>query len=142
MNNMQIFFELDQSEEIDPIDPLGKLMLTDGKTVLFIENTYLDSWFTIFIDALKALNLQNKLTVEIEEEPELITFEKLAKGFKINYLNKELFCENIDTFSQVLTKSAQQFLDQLCAVNNNVLNFPNLIKINNFINEKPLIHFF
>ncbi len=110
---MNISFKLDRDEEIDPNDPLGDIRITDNHTLLSVESTYLDSWFDVLIDGYKSLKNHKKVTLEIWEEPEVITFEPVLRGFKISYEKKELFFSDLNEFYQSLLTSTQDFLSQL-----------------------------
>ena len=135
---MKISFTLDQDEGIDPNDPLGDIVIRDAKTLLSVESTYLDSWFDVLIDGYKGLKNQKKVTLEIVEEPEVITFEPVLKGFKISYGKEELFFNSLNEFYQSLLTSAQDFLSQLESEGANLSNLPILIKINHFIEQSTI----
>lgn len=134
---MKISFTLDQDEGIDPNDPIGDILLTDGNIVLSVESTYLDSWFDVLIDGYKSLQNKNKVTLEIVEEPEVITFEPVLEGFKISYGKQELFFSSLNEFYQSLLTSAKELLFQLHPDQENLTNFPLLTKIRHFIEESP-----
>ena len=132
---MEISFTLDQDESIDPKDPLGDIVIRDGTALLSVESTYLDSWFDVLIDGYKGLENQKKVTLEIVEEPELITFEPMLKGFKISYGKEELFLNSLNEFYQSLLISAQDFLSQLELEDVNLSDLPIIIKIHHFIEQ-------
>jgi hypothetical protein len=132
---MKISFTLDRDEEIDPNDPIGDILITNNRTRLAVESTYLDSWFDVLIDGYKSLQNQNKITLEIVEEPDVITFETVLKGFKVSYGKQELFFSDLNEFYQSLLTSAKELLFQLDQAQENLSNFPLLIKIRNFIEQ-------
>lgn len=135
---MNISFTIDQEAGIDPHEPLGNITISDGNSRLSIESTYLDSWFDVLIDGLNGLKTQNKLTLEILEEPEVITFENLLSHFKITYRKQELFFSNLKEFHQALLISTKEFLSQLQPNVKNLGNFPILNKINHFLEESTI----
>lgn len=135
---MEISFTLDRDEGIDPNDPLGNIVIRDAKTLLSVESTYLDSWFDVLIDGYKGLKNQKKLTLEIVEEPEVITFEPIFKGFKISYGKEELFFNSLNEFYQSLLTSAQDFLSQLELEGVNLAELPIIIKIHHFIEQSTI----
>lgn len=132
---MKILFKLDQEEGIDPIDPVGDIIITNAQTKLSVESTYLDSWFEVLIDGYQSLQNQNKVTLEIVEEPNLITFEPVLEGFKISYGKQELFFKNLNEFYQSLLTSAQQLRFQLEQDQEKITNLPILSKITNFVQQ-------
>ncbi len=132
---MKISFKLDRDEGIDPNDPLGNIRIRDDQTLLSVESTYLDSWFDVLIDGYKSLKNHKKVTLEIWEEPEVITFEPVLRGFKISYEKKELFFSDLNEFYQSLLTSTQDFLSQLEQEGGNLSELPIFIKIHQFIEQ-------
>ena len=135
---MKILFTLDQEQEIDPNDPLGNLIITNSQTTLSVESTYLDSWFDVLIDGFQGLQNNNKITLEIVEEPESITFAPVLEGFKISYGKQALFFSNLNVFHQSLLASAKDFLSQLKQERENISNLPLLSKINHFVQQSTI----
>ena len=132
---MKILFTLDQDEGIDPNDPIGDIVITNAQTRLSVESTYLDSWFDVLIDGYKSLQNQNTITLEIVEEPDVITFETVLNGFKVSYGKQKLFFSDLNEFYQSLLTSAKELLFQLDQAQESLSNFPLLIKIHNFIEQ-------
>jgi len=131
---MKISFKLDQDEGIDPTDPLGDIRIGE----LLVESTYLDSWFDVLIDGYKSLKNRETVTLEIWEEPEVITFEPFAMEFKISYGTKELFLSDLDEFYQSLYAAAKDFLSQLEQEGENLSELPILLKIRDFITKSTI----
>jgi hypothetical protein len=77
----------------------------------------------------------NKITLEIVEEPDVITFETVLNGFKVSYGKQKLFFSDLNEFYQSLLTSAKELLFQLDQSQENLSNFPLLIKIYNFIEQ-------
>jgi len=135
---MQILFTLDPEDGIDPNDPLGDITLSDNQTTLSVESTYLDSWFDSLIKGFKSLQTNQKITLDLIEEPETLTFEPILDGFKISYGKQTLLFNTLNEFYQPLLLSAQQFLSQLDQNNNKTTTLPNLINIRHFIKQTIL----
>ena len=135
---MQILFTLDPEDGIDPNDPLGDITLSDNQTTLSVESTYLDSWFDSLIKGFKSLQTNQKITLDLIEEPETLTFEPILDGFKISYGKQTLLFNTLNEFYQPLLLSAQQFLSQLDQNNNKTTTVPNLINIRHFIEQSIL----
>lgn len=120
---MQIAVELDRTEEeIDTIDPIGDITLTDGKTTILEESTYLDSWFEALIAGLKSVQQGKNAKVEILEEPEPLVFEALQKGMRLSYHNQAIALVNVAEFSSALKLAANDFLEKLSYMNPNNRN--------------------
>ncbi|MEA5620925.1 hypothetical protein VB711_24250 [Cronbergia sp. UHCC 0137] len=134
---MNISFTLDQQEVIDSNDPVGNMTITDGKTILTVESTYLDSWFDVLIDGLQGLNKKDKLTLEIVEEPEMIIFENTLPGLKITYGKEELFFKK-NYFYQELLNSVREFLFQLNQNEKDLTSLPIVRKLRNFIEQSSI----
>ena len=135
---MKILFTLDRDEGIDPNNPLGDIRIGDDQTLLSVKSTYLDSWFDVLIDGYKSLKNQKKVTLEIIEEPELITFEPVLRGFKIRYGKIELFFNDLNEFYQSLLTSTQDFLSQLEQEKENLSELPIFMKIYHFIAQATI----
>ena len=135
---MKILFELDRDEVIEPNDPLGDIRIGDGQNLLSVKSTYLDSWFDVLIDGYKSLKNHKKITLEIIEEPEVITFEPVLRGFKISYGKKELFFSDLNEFYQSLLTSTEDFQSQLEQEGENLSELPIFIKISHFIEQSTI----
>ena len=135
---MQILFTLDPEDGIDPNDPLGDITLSDNQTTLSVESTYLDSWFDSLIKGFKSLQTNQKIILDLIEEPETLTFEPILDCFKISYGKQTLLFNTLNEFYQPLLLSAQQFLSQLDQNNNKTTTLPNLINIRHFIEQSIL----
>lgn len=109
---MQIAITIDVSENIDPIDPIGDITITDGTTNITEKSTYLDSWFDALITGLKAVKQGKNITFEIVEEPEPIVFEPWEKGMRISYGDRSISISQISEFTTALKIAANQFLNK------------------------------
>ncbi|MFB2836887.1 hypothetical protein [Floridanema evergladense] len=132
---MKIVVNLDESETIDPIDPIGDIMLTDDTTTIQEKSTYLDSWFDALITGLKTVTQGKNIAVEIVEEPELIVFEPWGEGMRISYGDRTLSISQISEFTEALKLIAEEFLEMCDRPvefdSNNLLNV-----IRNFVNNE------
>ena len=110
---MQIAINLDESEKIDPIDPIGDITIINNTTTITEKSTYLDSWFDALITGLKAVKQGKDITVEIVEEPEPIVFEPWEEGMRISYRDKYISISQISEFTTALKIAANDFLNKL-----------------------------
>ena len=113
---------------------MGDIIISNAHSKLSDKSTYLDSWFDVLIDGYQALKSNKKLTLEILEEPNPITFEPILNGFKITYGKQKLSFNSLKEFDQSLLTSAQDFLRQL--EQDNLSNFFLLNKIANFTDNQ------
>jgi len=110
---MQIAITFDESEKIDPIDPIGDITITDDTTTITEKSTYLDSWFDALITGLKAVKQGKNIAVEIVEEPERIVFQPWEEGMRISYRDKYISISQISEFTTALKIAANDFLNKL-----------------------------
>jgi hypothetical protein len=100
-------------EAIDPIDPLGNIIITDGKKTIQEEDTYIDSWIDALITGLKNLQEGKNAAVDLVEEPEPILFESQQSGVRISYGDRSVFSRDLAEFSDALKQVAREFLDKI-----------------------------
>jgi hypothetical protein len=110
---MQITVTLDESEKIDPIDPIGDILITDDQTTIGERLTYLDSWFDALITGLKTVEKGESIAVEIAEEPEKLVFEPWQEGMRISYRGQSISVAKISEFTTDLKLAANEFLNKL-----------------------------
>jgi len=109
---MKIVVNLDESETIDPIDPIGDITITDELTIITEKSTYLDSWFDALITGLETVKQGKNIAVEIVEEPEPIVFESWGEGMRISYGNCTLSISQVSEFTEALKLTAKEFLNK------------------------------
>jgi hypothetical protein len=135
---MKIYFTLYEDGGIDPIDPVGDIILTDGQTEIQVKATYLDSWFEVLIDGLEGCQEGKKLQLEIPEEPDLLAIKPFNSGIKLSYGNKEIIGENFADFKKEIIRNAQEFLIDLNLKNIGNIQNPVLRKIQEFVKKERL----
>ncbi|WP_190468327.1 MULTISPECIES: hypothetical protein [Oscillatoriales] len=110
---MQIAINIDESEKIDPIDPIGDITITNDTTTITEKSTYLDSWFDALITGVKAVKQGKNIAVEIVEEPEPILFEPWEEGMRIYYRKQSISISHVSEFTTALKLAANNFLNKL-----------------------------
>lgn len=135
---MNISFILDRDEKIDPNNALGDIILSNNQSEIQVKSTYLDSWFDVLIDGYHSLEKQNNITLEIAEEPELITCSSVQNGYKISYGNQLIVFEDLADFYQSLLNSTENFIKEFEQENIFISDFPLFIKIKDF-SQQPII---
>jgi hypothetical protein len=103
-------------EECGPggMDPLGKLVISDGRSRIVIEPTYLDSWLASFIEALNRLRTTNHVNVEISEELKPVRIDVTADGhLAISYKDQQTVADGPKEFELALREAVNSFLDVL-----------------------------
>lgn len=131
---INIKWTLDEEEGIDPIDPLGDITLTDGRTSFSVESTYLDSWFSALITGINAVKSGHMATVEVAEEPDILIFEPWESGMILFYQNSSLRVNKIEEFMEIFRHAVQKFL---CQVDNCERN-PLLNLIRDFLEAEKI----
>jgi hypothetical protein len=102
-------------EELGPggMDPLGRFVISDEKSTISIDTTYLDSWFSALIDALQRLRTRNHVTVETEE-PNTLEIEKAPDGgITFSYQGQSVAAKNTREAELALRAAVSPFLDAL-----------------------------
>jgi len=107
---MKIEWKLDEEGGIDPIDPVGDIVISDGDRTIQEESTYLDSWFDALITGAKNITSVNSLVIDIAEEPHDLRLKRVSPGLQIYYKEKTIWVNELDEFSKALKQSATSFI--------------------------------
>jgi len=103
-------------EDFEPggMDPLGKLVISDGESRIVVEPTYLDSWLASFIGALSRPRTTDHVSVEISEEPKPIQIDVTEDGhLAISYKDQKTFAKGPKEIEVALRAAVHSFLDVL-----------------------------
>jgi len=131
---MNISFILDREEAINPSEALGDIIITNNQSKIAVNSTYLDSWFAVLINGYESLAKNQQITLEIIEEPDLITFSCTQENeFKISYGKQEVLFNNLEEFYQSLIISLREFIKQFAQENIKIHDYPLFTKINSFL---------
>lgn len=96
------------------IDPLGKLVISDGQSEILIAPTFFDSWLAALIDALERLRSSDHANVEVSEEAEPILVEVSTDGHLVfSHKDRKVIAEGPKEFENALFQAAKSFLDEL-----------------------------
>ena len=101
-------------EDFEPggMDPLGKLVISDGQSRIVVESTYLDSWLGSFIAALPRLSRTARASVEIAEEPRPIQIDATEDGrLAISYKDQKILAKGPTEIELALRAAVNSFLD-------------------------------
>ncbi|MEQ8974834.1 MAG: hypothetical protein RIE73_31175 [Coleofasciculus sp. C1-SOL-03] len=107
---MKIEWKLDEEGGIDPIDPVGDIVISDGDRTIQEESTYLDSWFDALITGAKNITSVNSLVIDIAEEPHALRLTQVLQGLQISYKDKTIWVAELDEFIKTLKQSATSFI--------------------------------
>lgn len=107
---MKIEWKLDEEGGIDPIDPVGDIVISDGDRTIQEESTYLDSWFDALITGAKNITSVNSLVIDIAEEPQALRLERVSLGLQIYYKDKKIWVAELDEFIKTLKQAATSFV--------------------------------
>ncbi|MGI0479279.1 hypothetical protein ACN4EE_00660 [Geminocystis sp. CENA526] len=132
---MKILFSLDREEKIDPNDALGDIIISSDDGEISVRSTYLDSWFSALIEGYDSLQKNQNIKIDIIEEPESITFERLFNKFKISYGKQHITFKKIEDFYQCLSITIKDFMQQFEQENIKLSSYPLFTEICHFQNH-------
>jgi hypothetical protein len=96
------------------MDPLGKLVVSDGHSSIVIEPTFLDSWLAALIDALPRLRTTNHVSVEAPEEPNTLQIDVTFDGhLAMLYKDQKVSAEGARDLELALRAAVGAFLNEL-----------------------------
>ena len=109
---MKILYKLDSEfEEIDPIDPLGDIIIYSNKSNIVAKPVYIDSWLNALLEGYKKLNITENIRINIPDEPEALFFNKKGDlGWEIKYKNQFVMFKSIDNFQLALKDICKSFI--------------------------------
>jgi hypothetical protein len=76
---LTVTFTFDQELGLDAIDPLGDLSISDGRSVITINTTFLDSWLVALIEAHDTRN-EDHMKVGVAEESFFLQIDVDSSG--------------------------------------------------------------
>jgi hypothetical protein len=95
----------------DAIDPLGKLVISDGENAIAVDLTYLDSWLASLIDALARITTNHHVVIRVDEEPKAIDLTKGTDGrLTFKYDTATVVAKGVNEMERALRIAANQFV--------------------------------
>jgi hypothetical protein len=110
MLKIQVVFE---EEGIDPIDPSGEILISDGGVRIWEKHVYLDSWLDALITGVKEVEAGKRVSLDLVEEPDPLMFEPEGGGIKLTYRDTTVSVDSIDEFRRTLRSASVGFLRKL-----------------------------
>ncbi len=109
---MKISWTLDLEDgPVDPDDLLGKISLEHNGLIITDEITYLDSWFKGIVQGYQQLLTgQERVEVDLIDEPYLLLFEMQADGVQISYHSSYIESVSLPDFYQALTDAITELV--------------------------------
>ena len=93
------------------MDPLGRLVISDGRAQIVIECTYLDSWLAALIEALHRLPTMRHVRTETEE-PKPIQIDMTADGtLVISYEDQRVVAKGLKELELALRAAVGLFFE-------------------------------
>ncbi|MGH9356217.1 MAG: hypothetical protein ACRD10_08820 [Terriglobia bacterium] len=109
---------------MDPIDPLGDIELSDSVGSIRREYTYLDSWLSGLIKALKQVQSDDHAMVEVAEEPNPLCLERKPDGrIIISDGARTVAADDSGNFSRALRQASTAFLARISDLPNQERNY-------------------
>jgi len=109
---MEIAFSFDDNE-VNVDEPLGSVTITEGIERLCAQTVYLDSFFAALVKAYAEAG-PGQASVEIEEEGEAITVERIGKGLTISWCQQNVHLASAKEFGHALKKTCTVLLSSFC----------------------------
>jgi hypothetical protein len=100
---------------VDPINPSGEIVISDGEVRISERCVYLDSWLDALITGLKEVEAGKSASVDLVEEPDSLLLEPQNGGLKLTYRDTTIAVNSIDEFRQALKSASVDFLRKLDA---------------------------
>jgi hypothetical protein len=110
MLKIQVVFE---EEGIDPIDPSGEILISDGGVRIWEKHVYLDSWLDALITGLKEVEAGKSASLDLVEEPDPLMLQPQNGGIKLTYRDTTVSVDSIDEFRWTLRSASVAFLRKL-----------------------------
>ena len=111
MLKIQIIVEEDGG--VDPIEPSGEILISDGGVRISERYVYLDSWLDALITGLKEVEAGKSATVDLVEEPDPLLFQPQNGGLTLTYRDTTISVNSVDEFRQALRSASVDFLRKL-----------------------------
>ncbi len=103
-------------EELGPcgMDPLGRLVISDGHSEIVIDETYLDTWLAGLIGALDTLRSSDHVSVQAEEpKPIEIVVAEPSRHLIISYDQQRVVASGLKELEFALRVAVTLFLESL-----------------------------
>jgi hypothetical protein len=113
MLKIQVVFE--EEDGLDPIDPSGEILISDGRVRIWQKHAYLDSWLDALIRGLREVEAGKSTSVDLVEEPDPLMLQPQNGGIKLTYRDTTVSVDSIDEFRRALRSATEDFLGKLDA---------------------------
>jgi hypothetical protein len=111
---IKISFTFDSDAGVNAIDPVGDLLISDGRSLVLLKTTYLDSWLEAMISAQSQAKVAKHLRVGVPEEPEPVLIDRLPDGqLKITYRGKTVVADAPEALEAALRTASRSFLEAI-----------------------------
>lgn len=110
---LRIDYTFDRELGPDGTDPLGDLVISDGRSEITITETYLDSWLAGFVEAISRLGANHHARVETEER-EHMEFDLAADGhLAITFKDQTVIAAGVRELETAVRAAVNSFLNTL-----------------------------
>jgi hypothetical protein len=125
-----IDYELDKEDGIDIENLLGNFTIAYDEGSIQFDSTYVDSILEILLSGFRQLKRQNKVILDLVEEPGELELEIVGDNISIAYQQHVVLVEKI-TFLRDLKKSTDNLLKEIedFSGSQKLPIFKNLIKL-------------
>lgn len=109
---IKIRIVLEEDAELDPIDPSGEILISDGMSRIWQKDAYLDSWLNALIEGLSQVEAGKTATIDLVEEPDPLVVQPQNGGIKLTFREASVSVDRIDEFRLALGNAVVDFLSK------------------------------
>lgn len=113
MNHPAIRVLIDETHLEGVDDLLGEIRICAGGQCIEEQWVYLDSWLAALIEGSRAVQAQNRTSMEILEEPDHLFFDLTREGLEVRYKQQKAIFPSLSTFRECVAQSSREFLAKL-----------------------------
>jgi len=117
---MEISWQLDpefDADPIDPIDPMGSFIISEGNTKISTECVYIDSIFYSLAKGILMLKSSASYSSDVIDELNSINFNKVGEAVVIEYENQKVSIPNINEAKKAIFGSFNKFKEETYGTN-------------------------
>jgi len=108
-----IAWTLDESEPIEPENPLGNISITGSSGSFEERETFIDSFFEALAHGIQVLESRSEITVDLQDEPYTLVLARSGDGLRLRYRDKVVWFEDREVFAGQLRTAITKFLSRL-----------------------------
>lgn len=128
---MQIQFSFDDNE-VDAVEPLGSVTISEGAESLHVETVWLDDFFQGLVQAYDTALAGGTASVELDSEPDFILMTSIGKGLRVEYAGASVQLTDLSEFGENLRMACFKLVNSIPDRERN----PILVRLTQFATHK------